>query len=61
MPMGFYLTPWWRCQQARYRYRQALNQIRKGNVDAALAVLSQALDHYPHRQTFTSSWARPTG
>ncbi|WP_196358151.1 tetratricopeptide repeat protein [Nodosilinea nodulosa] len=45
--MGLYLTPWWRRQQARYHYRQALTQIRKGNVDAALAVLLQALDNYP--------------
>ena len=45
--MGLYLTPWWRRQQARYRYRQALTHLRKGNVDAALTVLPQALAHYP--------------
>ncbi|WP_194021079.1 tetratricopeptide repeat protein [Nodosilinea sp. LEGE 07298] len=47
MLMGLYLTPWLRRQQARYRYRQALTLIRQGNVDAALAILSQALDGYP--------------
>ncbi|MBW4481368.1 MAG: tetratricopeptide repeat protein [Tildeniella torsiva UHER 1998/13D] len=45
--MGLYLTPWLRRQQARYRYRQALTQLRKGNVQVALAVLPQALDHSP--------------
>ena len=48
MLMGLYLTPWLRRQQARYRYRQALTHIRQGNVDAALGVLPQALDGYPH-------------
>ncbi|MGB3312639.1 MAG: tetratricopeptide repeat protein [Nodosilinea sp.] len=46
--MGLYLTPWLRRQQARYRYRQALTLIRQGSVDAALAVLPQALDGYPY-------------
>ncbi|MEA5447709.1 tetratricopeptide repeat protein [Leptolyngbya sp. CCNP1308] len=46
--MGLYLTPWLRRQQARYCYRQALTQIRKGNIEAAIAVLPQALDHAPH-------------
>ncbi len=46
--MGLHLTPWLRRQQARYRYRQALTQIRKGNINAALAVLPQALEHAPH-------------
>lgn len=45
--MGLYLTPWLRRQQARYRYRQALTQMRKGNVEVALTVLPQALDHSP--------------
>ncbi len=41
--MGLYLTPWLRRQQARYHYRQALTQMRKGNVEVALTVLPQAL------------------
>ncbi|WP_052049812.1 tetratricopeptide repeat protein [Leptolyngbya sp. KIOST-1] len=45
--MGLYFTPWLRRQQARYRYRQALTHLRKGDVDAALTVLPQALGHYP--------------
>lgn len=45
--MGLYLTPWLRRQQARYRHRQALTQMRKGNVEVALTVLPQALDHSP--------------
>ncbi|MGB3136105.1 MAG: tetratricopeptide repeat protein [Nodosilinea sp.] len=45
--MGLYPTLWLRRQQARYRYRQALTQIRKGNVDVALAVLLLTLEHHP--------------
>ncbi|MBW4463507.1 MAG: tetratricopeptide repeat protein [Nodosilinea sp. WJT8-NPBG4] len=45
--MGLYLSPWLRRQQARYRHRQALAQMRKGNVEVALTVLPQALDHSP--------------
>ncbi|MBD2109687.1 tetratricopeptide repeat protein [Nodosilinea sp. FACHB-13] len=45
--MGLYLTPWLRRQQARYRHRQALTQMRKGNIEVALTVLPQALDHSP--------------
>ncbi|PZV08844.1 MAG: hypothetical protein DCF32_03810 [Leptolyngbya sp.] len=46
--MGLYLTPWLRRQQARYRHRQALTQIRKGNVEVALTLLPQVLDHSPY-------------
>ncbi|MBD1876644.1 tetratricopeptide repeat protein [Nodosilinea sp. FACHB-131] len=45
--MGLYLTPWLHRQQARYRHRQGINQMRKGNVEAALTVLPQALNHSP--------------
>lgn len=48
MLMGLYPTPWWRRQRARFCYRQALTLIRQGNVDAALAVLPQALRDYPY-------------
>ncbi|WOD40859.1 tetratricopeptide repeat protein [Nodosilinea sp. E11] len=46
--MGYSLTQWLRRQQARYHYRQALTQTRKGNVDAALKALPQALSHHPN-------------
>ena len=39
--------PWLRRQQARYYYRRALTEIGKGNLQAALQVLPQALDHHP--------------
>ncbi len=42
MPVWFYR------QQARYDYRRALVQLRKGNLDQALDSLSRALDHYPY-------------
>ncbi|HSM80221.1 MAG TPA: tetratricopeptide repeat protein [Nodosilinea sp.] len=45
--MGQFLTPWFRRQQARFRYRQALNHIRQGNGAVALQTLPQALDHHP--------------
>jgi tetratricopeptide (TPR) repeat protein len=35
-------------QQARYRYRQALTQMRRGNLDQALTTLRRALGHHPH-------------
>ncbi|MEO1069407.1 MAG: tetratricopeptide repeat protein, partial [Cyanobacteria bacterium J06638_6] len=36
-----------RRQQARYHYRQALNQIRKGNLDAAIESLPCLLRYHP--------------
>lgn len=38
---------WFYRQQARYGYRRALVQLRKGNLDQALDSLSRALSHYP--------------
>ena len=35
-------------QQARYRYRRALAQVRKGNLGVALETLPNALDHHPY-------------
>lgn len=46
--MGYVPNPWLRRQRARYRYRQALTQVRKGNIDAALKALTQALKHHPY-------------
>ncbi|TVQ06321.1 MAG: tetratricopeptide repeat protein [Leptolyngbya sp. DLM2.Bin27] len=45
--MGYAPTPWLRRQRARYHYRQALTLVRKGNVEAALQTLPQALSDHP--------------
>jgi tetratricopeptide (TPR) repeat protein len=45
--MGYAPTLWLRRQQARYHYRQALTQVRKGDVEAALKTLPQALRAHP--------------
>ncbi|MBD0334382.1 MAG: tetratricopeptide repeat protein [Cyanobacteria bacterium Co-bin13] len=38
---------WSRGQVARYRYRRGLDLIRKGNYEAAIAVLTAAIEHHP--------------
>ncbi|PZO36724.1 MAG: hypothetical protein DCF17_16915 [Shackletoniella antarctica] len=45
--MGYAPTPWLRRQLARYHYRQALTQVRKGNLNEALRELPRALGHHP--------------
>jgi len=38
---------WYITQQARYRYRRGLAQLRKGHLSAACALLAAALPHHP--------------
>lgn len=38
---------WFLKQHARYRYRRALDQVRKGNLGIALETLPGVLDHHP--------------
>ncbi|MBD0267591.1 MAG: tetratricopeptide repeat protein [Cyanobacteria bacterium Co-bin8] len=38
---------WSRGQVARYRYRQGLDFVRKGDYEAAIAALTAALNHHP--------------
>jgi tetratricopeptide (TPR) repeat protein len=45
--MGHHVHHWFRKQQARYCYRRALDQVRKGNLGVALETLPNALDHHP--------------
>lgn len=45
--MGHHVHNWFLKQQARYRYRRALAQVRKGNLGVALETLPNALDHPP--------------
>jgi len=46
--MGHHVHNWFLKQQARYRYRRALAQVRKGNLGVALETLPNALDHHPY-------------
>ncbi|NJL45840.1 MAG: tetratricopeptide repeat protein [Leptolyngbyaceae cyanobacterium SM2_3_12] len=46
--MGHHVHHWFLKQQARYCYRQALVQVRKGNLGVALETLPNALDHHPY-------------
>jgi Tfp pilus assembly protein PilF len=45
--MGHQVHHWFLKQQARYRYRRALDQVRKGNLGVAIDTLPNALDHHP--------------
>jgi tetratricopeptide (TPR) repeat protein len=45
--MGHQVHYWFLKQQARYRYRRALDQVRKGNLGVAIDTLPNALDHHP--------------
>lgn len=46
--MGHHVHNWFLKQHARYRYRRALDQVRKGNLGVALETLPNALDHHPY-------------
>ena len=39
---------WFLKQHARYRYRRALDHVRKGNLGVALETLPDVLDHHPY-------------
>lgn len=56
--MGHHGQDWVLRQQARYRYRRALDQVRKGNLGVAMEALSLALDHHPHPATVHNTWGR---
>lgn len=45
--MGHHVHNWFLKQHARYRYRRALDQVRKGNLGVALETLPNVLDHHP--------------
>jgi Tfp pilus assembly protein PilF len=45
--MGHHVHNWFLKQHARYRYRRALDQVRKGNLGVALETLPEVLDHHP--------------
>lgn len=46
--MGHHFHDWFLKQHARYRYRRALDQVRKGNLGIALDTLPDVLDHHPY-------------
>ncbi|MGF1570918.1 MAG: tetratricopeptide repeat protein [Nodosilinea sp.] len=45
--MASHVHHWLLKQHARYRYRQGLDQVRRGNLGLALETLPNALDYHP--------------